>query len=322
MKASPYTFGLDIGGTAVKSVRVTESGEVIARDVAPLDAADPHWPQTVREHLAHVEASRGPAAAVGVAAPGIARPDGRAIGWMRGRLAELEGLDWTAFLGRPERVPVLNDAQAALLGEAWLGAAAGCGNVVLLTLGTGVGGAAMVDGRLLKGHLGRAGHLGHLCLDPAGPARHRRHAGQPGRRRRQLHRRGGAPAGGSTPRSPLPPPRPAAIKTPPPSGHGPSAPSPAASPRWSTCSTPRSSSSAAGSPPPAQALFDPLRAELDAVEWRPHGARVRVVPAALGEFAGAIGAARNAVGPAAREERKSEVTKSETNPKVKKGKHD
>src|SRR5207237_7988665 len=66
-------------------------------------------------------------------------------------------------------VPVLNDAHAALLGEAWVGAARGFQNGSMLTLGTGVGGAAMVDGRLLRGQIGRAGHLGHSSLDPDGP---------------------------------------------------------------------------------------------------------------------------------------------------------
>jgi glucokinase len=74
----------------------------------------------------------------------------------------VQDLNWSDFLGR--RVPVLNDAQAALLGEVWQGAGKGVRNAMLLTLGTGVGGAAMVDGRLLRGHLGRAGHLGHICL--------------------------------------------------------------------------------------------------------------------------------------------------------------
>ena len=63
---------------------------------------------------------------------------------MPSRLRGLEGLDWTAFLGAQRPVPVLNDAHAALLGECWTGAARGLQNVVMLTLGTGVGGAAMV----------------------------------------------------------------------------------------------------------------------------------------------------------------------------------
>ena len=169
MPPPDYTIGLDIGGTSLKSACVTRDGQILTRGTVPLDPADSNWPGRVCGRLRELESEAGrPAAAVGVAAPGIAAPDGRSIWWMQGRLGEVQGLDWAAFLDRP-RVPVLNDAQAALLGEAWLGAAAGARNVILLTLGTGVGGAAMVDGRLLKGHLGRAGHLGHVSLDPGGP---------------------------------------------------------------------------------------------------------------------------------------------------------
>jgi len=88
---------------------------------------------------------------------------------MPGRLKGLEGLKWQNALKSSRPVPVLNDAQAALMGEVWMGAARGATNVFLLTLGTGVGGAAMVDGRVLRGHLGRAGHLGHVSLDPNAP---------------------------------------------------------------------------------------------------------------------------------------------------------
>src|SRR5206468_2409626 len=83
-------------------------------------------------------------------------------------LSEVQGVEWASPLKRGQPVPVINDANAALLGEVWVGAAKGCRNVILLTLGTGVGGAAMVDGHLLRGHLGRAGHLGHVSLDPGG----------------------------------------------------------------------------------------------------------------------------------------------------------
>jgi glucokinase len=80
-------------------------------------------------------------------------------------MAGLEGFDWTKFLAFPSPVNVMNDAHAALLGEVWNGAAAGFRNVFLLTLGTGVGGAIYADGQLLKGQIGRAGHLGHICLN-------------------------------------------------------------------------------------------------------------------------------------------------------------
>jgi glucokinase len=76
-------------------------------------------------------------------------------------------MDWHDAVGLP--TCVLNDGHAALLGEVWQGAARGFDNVLMLTLGTGVGGGALVDGRLLRGHRGRAGHFGHLSINPDGP---------------------------------------------------------------------------------------------------------------------------------------------------------
>jgi glucokinase len=86
---------------------------------------------------------------------------------MPGRLEGLENHVWQEQLGR-DRVVVLNDAHAALMGEVWQGAARGVDDVFMLTLGTGVGGAIVSGGRLLTGHIGRAGHLGHISLDPDG----------------------------------------------------------------------------------------------------------------------------------------------------------
>jgi glucokinase len=289
-----YSIGIDIGGTSVKSIRVTDAGEVLAHEVLPIDATNSDWPRHVRELVAGIERAVGPAAAIGVAAPGIARPDGRAIWWMQGRRDEVQELNWTAFLARRAPVPVLNDAQAALIGEAWLGAAAGCGNVFMLTLGTGVGGAAIVDGRLLRGNLGRAGHLGHICLDPAGPPDIARTPGSlesaignctisertAGRFTSTLALAAAA-AGGD---------KDAALA-------------------WSrsvhalACGIaslvnvldPEIVLIGGGIAAAGAALFDPLRKELDEVEWRPHGRTVRILPAKLDEFAGAIGAARNAM---------------------------
>lgn len=176
-------IGIDLGGTNIKAVAVTEDGAVRARSHVATDdqggattpasaaggrsaAAGVAWPERVRDVLRDLETTGGPAAAVGLSAPGLASPDGRRIASMQGRMAGLQGLDWTLFLGRP--VQVLNDAHAALLGEIWLGAAANARNAVLITLGTGVGGAIVCDGRLLKGHIGRAGHLGHIALGTDG----------------------------------------------------------------------------------------------------------------------------------------------------------
>lgn len=165
-------IGIDIGGTQVKFGRFCrDSGERLEEAVHPTRdgetlAGQPAWLETIRRQL---EAwSPGKDSPVGLAAPGLADPDGRAIAHMPGRLEGLEGLDWTRQLDWPTPVRVLNDAQAALLGECWAGSARGSRNVLLLTLGTGVGGAALVDGRILRGHIGRAGHFGHLSLDPEG----------------------------------------------------------------------------------------------------------------------------------------------------------
>ncbi len=162
--------GIDIGGTQIKAAAFDESGRLITSTLTPGEAfrgAD--WPQSVRDALAILEKETGgPIERVGLAAPGRAAKDARSICEMPGRLAGLVGLDWTDYLQRPHPVPVLNDAHAALLGEVWCGAAKGLRDCFLLTLGTGVGGAILSDGKLITGHAGRAGHLGHISLDRTG----------------------------------------------------------------------------------------------------------------------------------------------------------
>lgn len=167
----PYVLGIDLGGSSVKAVAVTPAGELrhqVNLSFDPGAASD--WAHIIQRILSEMESHQGRSAnAVGLSAPGLAARDGLSIARMPGRLQGLEGLNWTEFLRCQTPVPVSNDAHAALLGEAWLGAARGCQNAFMLTLGTGVGGAAMVDGRLLKGALGRAGHIGHISLDVDGP---------------------------------------------------------------------------------------------------------------------------------------------------------
>jgi len=166
-----YLLGIDLGGSSVKAVAVTSAGETLARFNEPFDPNRRlHFAETIRRLLDRVTMEQGTAPdRIGLSAPGLAAKDGRSIAFMPGRLDGLVGLDWTTYLNTREPVNVLNDAHAALLGEVWLGAAKGLTNVIMLTLGTGVGGAAMVDGRLLRGHSGKAGHLGHVSLDMDGP---------------------------------------------------------------------------------------------------------------------------------------------------------
>ena len=152
-----YLLGIDLGGSSVKAVVVTREGEALSRHNV---AFDPErrmdFAETVRTVVREAAARHGGAAElIGLSAPGLAAKDGSAIAYLPGRLEGLEGLNWSEFLGTKFPIPVLNDAHAALLGEVWHGAARGATNAIMLTLGTGVGGAAIVDGRLLR-EIGRA----------------------------------------------------------------------------------------------------------------------------------------------------------------------
>ena len=239
-----------------------------------------------------IEAEHGRAVSIGIAAPGLADPGGRSIFWMQGRLDEVQGLEWTSFLGRDRPVPVVNDAQAALLGEVWQGAARGSRNVALLTLGTGVGGALTVDGRLLRGAIGRAGHLGHVSLDPGGPADVTNCPGslehaignvtvelRTGGRFKTTHDLIAAHVAGDAEASRAWLRSVQALA--------------AAVASIVNVTDPDTFIIGGGIARAGAALFDPLNEYLDRYEWRPHGRRVKVVPAALGEYAGALGAAWN-----------------------------
>jgi glucokinase len=292
MMNPPYSVGFDIGVTNVKTACVSCSGEVRLRESFQTRGESPEWPSRVRARLAELESRHGPAAAVGIAAPGVARADGASIRWMQGRLAEVQGLHWGEFLGR--RAPVLNDAQAAILGEAWIGAARGATNCILLTLGTGVGGAAIVNGHLLRGHLGRAGHHGHICLDVRGepdivntPGSLEAMIGdytiatRSGGRFKTTHdlldayQRNNADARRTWDRS---------LDA-------------------LACGIaslinvldPEIVIIGGGIAVAGDVLFEPLRQRLRVVAWSLEGEQVPVVPATLGEYAGAIGAARYAM---------------------------
>jgi glucokinase len=157
--STPWLLGLDLGATRLKALCVTADGHDIARATAPSNISA--WQDSVKRCVTTLLEQHGQPEAIGVAAPGLASVDERSIANMPGRLAGLSGLDWRDFLGFSKPVPVLNDAHAALLGEVWMGAAKDRRDVVMLTLGTGVGGAVLTDGRL--------GHLGHISIRADGP---------------------------------------------------------------------------------------------------------------------------------------------------------
>jgi glucokinase len=104
-----------------------------------------------------------PISCIGLAAPGLPDNQNRQINYMPGRLDGLEGFHWNDFLN--SEVHVLNDAHAALLAEVNFGIAKGLKNVVMLTLGTGVGGAILINGQLYQGVNQRAGSIGDMSLN-------------------------------------------------------------------------------------------------------------------------------------------------------------
>jgi glucokinase len=293
-----WAAGLDLGGTLLKAVAVTVEGVVLDRTTRTMNdgtGGGAAWRVRATEAVAELERRRGaPAPAVGVCAPGLASRDGRCIAHLPGKLAGMEGIDWTEALRREAPVPVLNDAHAALLGEAWIGAARERRHVVLLTLGTGVGGAVMSDGRLLRGAIGRAGHLGHMSLEIDGPPSI---VGMPGAVEVKVGegtiRERTAGRFTST----------AALLAAHVSGDAAATAAWGASIRALGCAVasyinlfdPELVVIGGGIANAGDALFTPLRAELDRIEWRPGGHAVPVVPAALGEWAGALGAARQAM---------------------------
>lgn len=291
----PYLLGLDLGGSSVKAVAITAAGDALGRYHAAFSPERRgEFAETVRLLRERVMAELGQAPVrTGLSAPGLAAKDQRCIAYMPGRLEGLEGLDWTHFLAADSPIPVLNDAHAALLGEVWQGAARGAEDAILLTLGTGVGGAAMVDGRLLRGAIGRAGHLGHIALDWNGPGDI---CGTPGSLEWAVgnYRIGERSEGRFATTHELV----AAY------GNG----DPLATRVWLesvralACGIaslvnvldPEVVIIGGGIAQAGAALFDPLARFLEPIEWRPGGHRVRLVSAELGDLAGAYGAAWNA----------------------------
>ena len=281
-----YAIGIDLGGTQRQGRGVTRAGEVLGprrlRD--PRRAGPGGWAARIR---AAVRGSGRPARrAAQLDRRGDARPArrrrARRSPFMQGRLAGARGprlgerCSSTPATG-PRAQRRAGRAPRRGLDRAPPRAAA---NAVLLTLGTGVGGAILSDGRLLGGHLGRAGHCRpHVSLDPDGPPAHHEHV--PGTLEDASSATApcrAAPADASrTPRALVAahlagdPPRPRRLAA--------LGPSPRLrhrvdrqrrrSRRWSSW--------AAASPGPGRALFEPLRASTSTrVEWRPLGQRVRV----------------------------------------------
>jgi glucokinase len=175
------TYGIDIGGTKVLGVALGGGDTLVAEARVPTPTGTrqivgSHVADAVADVVAELDRTlglgAGPSApaAVGVGAPGMVDRHGRLC--FAPNLPQAHGVDWTELIGArlPGR-PVLieNDANFAVLAEHRLGAARAFRHVVMVTLGTGIGGGIVVDGRVEVGAAGFAGEIGHMVVDPAGP---------------------------------------------------------------------------------------------------------------------------------------------------------
>ena len=170
-QSQPQVIGIDLGGTAIKLGRFTPDGTCLQSLSVP--TPQPATPEAVLAAMVEAIASVDPdkkSVAIGVGTPGPADASGR-IALVAINLANWRDVPLAEELEAKTGLPTIiaNDANCAGLGEAWLGAGRRFNNFILLTLGTGVGGAIILDGKLFIGHQGAAGELGLITLNPDGP---------------------------------------------------------------------------------------------------------------------------------------------------------
>ncbi|HYO18261.1 MAG TPA: ROK family protein [Dermatophilaceae bacterium] len=172
-------LGIDLGGTNIKGVilelpdgDLTEA-RVVAEARVPTQASQ--GPDVVMEGMAELGrqlmAAHGPVHAAGVAVPGLYDAGAGTIVLFPNLPGPWLGQPLPARLSQAWGVPtaLINDARAFTLAEVRMGAAAGRSTVVCVTLGTGIGGGVVIDGRLRSGPHGRAGEVGHQVIMPGGP---------------------------------------------------------------------------------------------------------------------------------------------------------
>lgn len=163
-------FGVDIGGTTVKMGLFTSAGDLLDKWEIPTrteDGGKNILPDIATSILSKMEAkklSMDDVAGIGLSVPGPVDDNGVVhrcvnLGWGEFSIGDemRKHIDLPVFAG--------NDANAAALGEVWKGGGKGCRNVVVVTLGTGVGGGIIVNGKVLSGYCGAGGEIGHIHMD-------------------------------------------------------------------------------------------------------------------------------------------------------------
>ena len=165
-----YCFGVDIGGTTVKMGLFEEDGNILDKWEIVTDTSEegkniiPNISASLEKKIEEHKLDKAEIIGVGVGVPAPVTSDGVVngtanLGWgykeVRKELEELTGL----------KAAIGNDANVAALGEMWKGGGAGERNMIMVTLGTGVGGGVIIDGKILVGENGAGGEIGHLCVN-------------------------------------------------------------------------------------------------------------------------------------------------------------
>jgi glucokinase len=168
-----YSIGLDLGGTNLRAAAIDRAGHILDRRAAATNPAAGR--EAMLGHMVNAIAElRDSCGGDGLAGIGIGVPGFILLkeGIIRNsnNLAPLEDFPIRAEIERRLHAPVIleNDANAAALGEKWMGAGRDVDDLVLLTLGTGIGGGIISGGKVLQGYLGMAGELGHITVVPDG----------------------------------------------------------------------------------------------------------------------------------------------------------
>jgi len=160
-------IGIDLGGTRIKGVVIDKAGNILHQLYTPTNDGDGAvWKNVVGETAKELRKKSNGKTVIGISAPGLPNNDNTAIAFMPGRMQGLENFNWSEFLNQESYI--LNDAVAAMMAEAKFGAAKSKKHVVMLTLGTGVGGAILIDGKPYQGAFNKAGHVGHMVIDDEG----------------------------------------------------------------------------------------------------------------------------------------------------------
>ena len=168
-----YSIGLDLGGTNLRAAAIDRSGKMLDKISGATNFTEGRE-AVLSDIVAAIQKLRVRHGATGLAGIGVGVPGFIRIqeGFITGsnNMPYLENFPVRDEIGRRLGTPVIleNDANAAALGEKWMGAGREVDDLVLLTLGTGIGGGIISGGRVLRGYVGMAGELGHMTVVPNG----------------------------------------------------------------------------------------------------------------------------------------------------------